>query len=203
MMLDPDYRHHVQPHLRAAIDRLRDPQAVWDIFRDDQTIAEMEHLTALKRPALGATSQRLLALGDWVHGKDARQTFGKITRCIMESIGYTVEKRDIETPEDPLFTRGTRYRLRELQSVRAPNTTLIICNLDSDLLARLQLRAANNGRSAEAEAAHILTDVLTPQRQPGPNLAEAIHRRFASLGGVDDLEPHPPVLAGEPPKFEP
>jgi hypothetical protein len=29
------------------------------------------------------------------------------------------------------------------------------------------------------------------------NLAEAIRRRFAPLGGVDDLEPHPPVTVGE------
>jgi hypothetical protein len=30
------------------------------------------------------------------------------------------------------------------------------------------------------------------------NLAEAIRRRFAPLGGVDNLEPHPPVTVGEP-----
>jgi hypothetical protein len=29
------------------------------------------------------------------------------------------------------------------------------------------------------------------------NLAEAIRRRFLPLGGVE-LEPHPPVLVGEP-----
>ena len=32
-----------------------------------------------------------------------------------------------------------------------------------------------------------------------PNLAEAIRRRFQPFGGVDDLEPHPPVTVGEPP----
>ncbi len=89
-MLDGDYRHHVSPHLRAAMDRLRDPQAVWEIFRSDDTIAEMERLTARKRPALGATSTKLLALGEWVRGKDARQTFGKLTRRVMEAAGYVV-----------------------------------------------------------------------------------------------------------------
>jgi hypothetical protein len=39
------------------------------------------------------------------------------------------------------------------------------------------------------------------KRQPEPNLAEAIRRRFAPLGGADEIEPHPPVLVGEPPRF--
>jgi hypothetical protein len=33
------------------------------------------------------------------------------------------------------------------------------------------------------------------------NLAEAIRRRFEPFGGVDDLEPHPPVTVEEPPAF--
>jgi hypothetical protein len=36
-----------------------------------------------------------------------------------------------------------------------------------------------------------------------PNLAEAIRRRFQPLGGADEIEPHPPVPAGEPPRFDP
>ncbi len=38
--------------------------------------------------------------------------------------------------------------------------------------------------------------------QPEPNLAEAIRRRFAPLGGVD-LELPPPEYVGEPPSFDP
>ena len=43
-----------------------------------------------------------------------------------------------------------------------------------------------------------MTDV---RKQPTPemDLAEAIRRRFAPSGGVDDLELHPPVMVGEPP----
>jgi antitoxin ParD1/3/4 len=37
------------------------------------------------------------------------------------------------------------------------------------------------------------------QRNPEVNLAEAIRRRFAPVGGADDLVPHPPVMVGEPP----
>lgn len=203
-MLDSDYRRHVPPHLRAAMDRLRDPQAVWDIFRNRQTVAEMERLTALKRPALGAASAKLLALGEWVRGNDARKTFGKIARCIMAQSGYIIDSDGVETPEDPLFTKGTRYRPPAPAANATVETTIIIRDLDPDLIGHLQRRAARNGRSVGAEAAHILVEVLGAERcEPGPNLAEAIHRRFAALGGVDDLPPHPPVLADAPPTFEP
>ena len=39
------------------------------------------------------------------------------------------------------------------------------------------------------------------QREVEPNLAEAIRRRFAPLGGVDP-ESHPPVPIGEPSSFD-
>ena len=35
-----------------------------------------------------------------------------------------------------------------------------------------------------------------------PDLAEAIRRRFQPFGGVDDLEPHPPVTVSEPPALD-
>jgi hypothetical protein len=55
----------------------------------------------------------------------------------------------------------------------------------------------------EAEVRSILSEAVVGDRdQPEPNLAEAIRRRFAPLGGVDDLEPHPAVPVGEPPRFE-
>jgi hypothetical protein len=55
----------------------------------------------------------------------------------------------------------------------------------------------------EAEARSILSEAVAHDRNhPEPNLAEAIRRRFAPLGGADDIEPHPPVPIGEPPRFE-
>jgi antitoxin FitA len=202
-MLDSDYRHNVSPHLRAAMDRLRDPQAVWEIFRDDATITEMERLTALKRPAVEATSARLLALGEWVRGHDAKRTFGKLARCIMEAVGYVVEMANVETPMDPLFTKGTRYRPR-VPSGTAPatTTTLTIPNIGEELSAVLAARAAHNGRSVAAEVLDILSDAVGGHGQESEtNLAEAIHRRFAVLGGVD-LEPHPPVSTEPPPSLK-
>lgn len=201
-MLDSDYRHCVSPHLLAAMDRLRDPQAVWDIFRDRETIAEMERLSTIRRPALGAASRKLLQLGEWVREKDARKTFGKIARRVMEAAGYVVELGGVETPDDPLFTKGARYRLRVPASPEPETTTLTVRNVDAALKARLEARAARNGRSPEAEVLQIVTEtVRTEEERTEPNLAEAIHRRFAVLGGVD-LEPHPPVSTEPPPSLK-
>jgi plasmid stability protein len=56
----------------------------------------------------------------------------------------------------------------------------------------------------EAELRRILKEALAGEksRDPEPNLAEAIRRRFLPPGGVDDLEPHPPVPASAPPAFD-
>ena len=76
-------------------------------------------------------------------------------------------------------------------------TTLTVRNLDPRLKERLRVRAARNGRSMEAELRQILANSLGESR-PEPDLATAIRRRFAPLGGVE-LEPHPPVPTREPP----
>ena len=202
-MLDSDYERHVSPRLRAAMQRLRDPQAVWNIFRDDETVAEMEQLTARKRPAVTAASTKLVALGDWVRDKDARKTFGGIARCVMEADGYLLAKRGVDTADDPLFTKGALYRSRDHSGKGAEAATLHIRDLAPDLHARLSVRAARNGRSIEAEALHILSQALAPSgRGSGRNLAEAIHRRFAAVGGLDELPSLPPVSTEPPVEFE-
>jgi len=81
--------------------------------------------------------------------------------------------------------------------------TLTIRNVDAAVKERLRVRAARHGRSMEAEIRSILSEAVVDDRyRSEPNLAEAIRRRFAPLGGVDDLEPHPPVPVGEPPRFD-
>ena len=79
--------------------------------------------------------------------------------------------------------------------------TLTVRNVDARLKERLRVRAAQHGRSMEAELRHILGEVLAGDPGREPNLAEAIRRRFEPLGGVD-LPPHPPVPVPEPPGFE-
>jgi plasmid stability protein len=61
---------------------------------------------------------------------------------------------------------------------------LSIRDLDDDVRDRLRLRAAQNGRSMEAEARAILTEAVgEPTRSAG--LALTLLARFAELGGVD------------------
>jgi len=81
-----------------------------------------------------------------------------------------------------------------------PMTTLTIRNVDATVKERLRVRAARHGRSMEAELRSILGEALATSEENEPNLAEAIRRRFAPLGGVE-LVPHPPVPAREPPDF--
>ncbi len=78
--------------------------------------------------------------------------------------------------------------------------SIIIRNLDDALKARLRIQAAIHGRSMEDEARDILHSVLSLHPQASVNLADAIHARFSSLGGVDLLDvPREPMR--EPPAF--
>jgi len=69
--------------------------------------------------------------------------------------------------------------------------TLTIRNLDEKVKRRLQVRAAINGRSMEAEVREVLSDLVTDNpTEPRQGLGTAIHERFAALGGVElDLPP--------------
>jgi plasmid stability protein len=79
--------------------------------------------------------------------------------------------------------------------------SLNIRGLDPGLKERLRVRAAQHGRSMEAEARAILREALTATRPAsGAELVSAIRRRFAPLGGVD-LEIPPRGPAREPPRF--
>ncbi len=62
--------------------------------------------------------------------------------------------------------------------------SITIRNLDDDVKRRLRVRAAEHGRSMEEEARDILRQVVGQPNVPR-NLGEAIHARFAALGGVD------------------
>jgi hypothetical protein len=55
----------------------------------------------------------------------------------------------------------------------------------------------------EARLRQILKEVIGAEKPHSEaNLAEAIPGWFAPLGGADDIEPQPPVPAGEPPRLE-
>lgn len=75
--------------------------------------------------------------------------------------------------------------------------SITIRNLDDPLKGLLRRRAANHGRSMEEEVRQILREALANEDRPPLDLAQAIRRRFAPLGGIDlaDVardEPRPP-----------
>jgi plasmid stability protein len=80
--------------------------------------------------------------------------------------------------------------------------TLTIRNVEPEVQKRLRVRAAQNGRSMEAELRQIIKDAVGPEPEVEEvNLAEAIRRRFAKYGGVE-LEIPPRERGGAPPKFD-
>ena len=82
-------------------------------------------------------------------------------------------------------------------------TNITIPDIDDDLRQRLKQRAAQHGRSIQAEARDILRDALSTEPSvavPG-NIAEAIRAIVEPLGGID-LEPFPRQPVREPPTFE-
>ena len=80
-------------------------------------------------------------------------------------------------------------------------STILIRQLDEATKVRLRLRAAQHGRSMEAEAREILKATLTRQTRDRGGLADRIHARFSRLGGVD-LPKIPREPMRSPPVFD-
>ncbi len=78
--------------------------------------------------------------------------------------------------------------------------SITIRNIDDTLKGKLRVRAAEHGRSMEEEVRDILRTALAHERRAPTNLADAIRRRIAPLGGVD-LEPLPREPVRRPPKL--
>ena len=64
---------------------------------------------------------------------------------------------------------------------------LSIRDLDDQVKARLQVRAAQHGRSMEAEVRAILTDAVA-EPNPGFGLAQALESRALPIWIADGLE---------------
>lgn len=90
--------------------------------------------------------------------------------------------------------------------------TIVIRKLDESVKRKLQVRAAGNGRSMEAEARAALTALLEESptdealtvkaRRDQFDIGTAIHSRFAALGGVDLKIPPRTFSTRKPPKFD-
>jgi len=78
--------------------------------------------------------------------------------------------------------------------------SITIRHLDEAVKRKLKIRAAQHGRSMEQEAREILKSALGQKSEKpmtGADLAEAIHRGFARLGGVE-LELPPREVMRDP-----
>ena len=82
--------------------------------------------------------------------------------------------------------------------------TITIRNLDETVKRKVQVRAAQNGRSMEAEARAMLSDLVAdvPPAARRESLGTAIHRRFAALGGVELRIPPRQFSTRALPKFD-
>jgi plasmid stability protein len=76
--------------------------------------------------------------------------------------------------------------------------TLTIRQLEDKIKSRLRVRAAHHGRSMEEEAREILRSALAGSSTGKGNLAEAIRRRFAALGGLELESPRRDAMRPEP-----
>ena len=78
--------------------------------------------------------------------------------------------------------------------------SITIRNLEDAVKQRLRMRAAEHGRSMEEEARDILRRSVG-RTAPVANLGEAIHRRFAAIGGAELDLPSREAMP-EPPRFD-
>jgi antitoxin FitA len=66
---------------------------------------------------------------------------------------------------------------------------ITVRNLDDDVKHRLRVRAAQHGRSMEAEVRAIIVDAVAEGEEP-KNFFLELHERFAAIGGVElDIPP--------------
>ena len=86
--------------------------------------------------------------------------------------------------------------------------SITIRNLDDALIRKLRLRAARRNHSMEQEAREILRAALAKESIPVGNLADAMRRRIAPLGGIElSLPPRGPMrepaVSDIPPRHAP
>jgi plasmid stability protein len=78
--------------------------------------------------------------------------------------------------------------------------SITVRHLDDTTKAKLRVRAAQHGRSMEAEVRDILNSAVDAQPTSSQNLADALRARFAPLGGLE-LPEFPRGPGREPPDF--
>lgn len=77
---------------------------------------------------------------------------------------------------------------------RPPTAQFVVRNLEPEVKARLQRRAARSGRSMEDEVRHILRDAVKQEYRAAARLGSRIAALFAGHGLAEPL----PTLRGQP-----
>lgn len=66
--------------------------------------------------------------------------------------------------------------------------TLTIRNIDPEIRDQIRVCAAKNGRSMEAEVREILSTFVRQHSASPKQIASRIQKRFARIGGADEIE---------------
>ena len=82
--------------------------------------------------------------------------------------------------------------------------TIVIRKLDETVKRKLQIRAARNGRSMEAEAREVLSELVDHAPRPAKRggLGTALLKRFAPFRGVELAIPQRTFSNRPLPKFD-
>ena len=66
--------------------------------------------------------------------------------------------------------------------------TLTIRNIDPEVRDQIRIIAAKHGRSMEAEVRNILSSFVKQHQTSPKEIAKQIHKRFARIGGAEDIK---------------
>ena len=86
---------------------------LWTQLQRPETILAMRVASKLRRPAVEAIGDELLArFGAGVRENRVKQMIGHMVRQVMEAEGYSLDAQRIPIRFDDLFSTGSRYRLQ-------------------------------------------------------------------------------------------
>lgn len=88
-----------------------------------------------------------------------------------------------------------------MATAKKKSASILVRGLAPEVKRKLRVRAAEHGRSLEAEARAVLADAVGAG-EPKEHLFDWMHRHFAKYGGIE-LEIPPRAAWRPPPNFDP
>ncbi len=84
---------------------------LWMFLNSNENIIRMETATQLRRPALEAVQELLVEqFGEEIQQDRYKQMIGRMTRQIMEHMGYSLDQSGVRITSKILFSSATRYK---------------------------------------------------------------------------------------------